>query len=103
MGTQLTQVDIEQEVLLLNGKSKLVWQVQDGKLSTTIVFKDFTEAFSFITGVALIAARMNHHPEWYNAYNKVTVNLTTHDTGGISILDFRLADEICALDCLSKV
>ena len=57
-------------------------------------FKDFSEAFAFITRVALLAQVANHHPEWSNVYNKVSVRLTTHDVGGLSAKDVSLAEEI---------
>lgn len=69
------------------------WSVADDKLSISRTFKfgDFTQAFSFMTGAALIAEKLDHHPEWFNVYNKVDVKLTTHDSGGITELDIALA------------
>lgn len=67
------------------------WSVVDGKLHREFRFADFVAAFGFMTRAAMIAERMNHHPEWFNVYNKVIVDLTTHDAGGISALDFELA------------
>jgi 4a-hydroxytetrahydrobiopterin dehydratase len=57
-------------------------------------FKDFSEAFAFMTRVALLAQAANHHPEWSNVYNKVSVTLTTHDAGGLSAKDVSLAEGI---------
>lgn len=54
-------------------------------------FKSFSEAFGFMTRSALAAEKLNHHPEWFNVYNRVDIVLTTHDTGGLTDLDFRLA------------
>lgn len=67
------------------------WTLQEGKLAATYQFADFVTAFSFMSGVALIAERMGHHPEWFNVYNRVDVQLTTHDAGGITGKDFALA------------
>lgn len=75
------------------------WSLQDGKLHREFVFKDFVQAFGFMTEVALHAESSNHHPEWCNVYKKVTVNLTTHEAGGITERDFKLAklmDQIAA-------
>ena len=62
-----------------------------GKLHCQLKFKDFKEAFSFMTRVALMAEQENHHPEWFNVYNKVEIQLTTHDAGGITEKDVKLA------------
>ena len=77
---------------ILEGLSELnSWTVENHKLHKTYEFADFTEAFAFMTKSAMAAEKLNHHPEWYNVYNKVTVDLTTHDLGGISTYDFELA------------
>ena len=60
-----------------------MWTEQDNKLTRTIEFKDFTEAFGFMTKVAIVAEKMNHHPYWENVYNKVTIELNTHDAGDV--------------------
>lgn len=71
------------------------WQVKDGKLHRTLEFGDFTEAFAFMTRVAIEAEKLNHHPEWSNVYNRVTINLVTHDIGNqISNYDVMLAQKI---------
>ncbi len=67
------------------------WELENGKLRRTFVFKDFAEAFGFMTDVAREAEALNHHPEWFNVYNRVTVDLVTHDPPGITTLDFELA------------
>lgn len=69
------------------------WQLdaQRAALRRQFVFADFVEAFGFMTRVALLAERMNHHPEWCNVYNRVDVVLTTHDAGGVTDLDVDLA------------
>ncbi len=60
-------------------------------ISRTFKFRNFNEAFGFMARVALKAEQMNHHPEWFNVYNRVEVTLTTHDCGGLSDLDVKLA------------
>ena len=73
------------------------WSLDTGKLHRVFVFKDFNQAFGFMTRAALVAETMNHHPEWFNVYNRVEVHLTTHDAGGLSDLDFELATKMEAL------
>ena len=70
------------------------WQLQGGKLYRRLVFKDFTQAFGFMAQVALVAEKINHHPEWSNIYRTVEIYLTTHDAGGISQLDFKLLEKV---------
>ncbi len=67
------------------------WQVIDGKLRQEYKFANFVEAIGFMTRAAIEAEKMNHHPEWFNVYSKVNVDLVTHSAGGISELDFELA------------
>jgi len=67
------------------------WSVKAGKLHRELTFADFTRAFAFMTDVAREADALDHHPEWFNVYNRVTIDLTTHDAAGITALDFELA------------
>lgn len=67
------------------------WELKNDKLNTTFVFKNFIEAFGFMTQIALIAERSNHHPEWLNVYKTIVVNLTTHEIDGVSERDFKMA------------
>ena len=60
-----------------------MWKEEDNKLKKTFDFKDFTEAFGFMTKVAIVAEKMNHHPFWSNVYNQVSIELSTHDAGNI--------------------
>ena len=67
------------------------WSLEAGKLHREYRFPDFVTAFGFMSSVALVAEAMNHHPEWQNVYNRVVVDLTTHDAGGITEKDLALA------------
>jgi 4a-hydroxytetrahydrobiopterin dehydratase len=67
------------------------WKYENGSLQKEYVFKNFRIAFSFMTAAALTAEKMDHHPDWRNVYNKLHVSLNTHDAGGITENDFRLA------------
>ena len=72
-----------------------MWQEEDNKLKRTFKFKDFTEAFAFMTRVAMLAEKMDHHPFWSNVYNTVNIELNTHDAGDIvTEKDYKLAKAI---------
>ena len=85
---------LEAQDLLSLQKELPQWEVQQSKLRRSWKFKDFVEAFGFMTRVALLAEAMNHHPEWSNVYSKVTIELTTHDKKGLTNLDLQLAKSI---------
>lgn len=68
------------------------WSLEGGKLHRSFRFADFRRAFAFMSGAALAAERLNHHPEWFNVWSKVDVHLNTHEAGGITELDFQLAE-----------
>lgn len=70
------------------------WTVLDGKLQRDFTFEDFVAAFGFMAKVALIAESLNHHPEWFNVYNRVSIHLMTHDVEGISNNDFEFAARV---------
>jgi 4a-hydroxytetrahydrobiopterin dehydratase len=70
------------------------WSLVNGKLRRELHFANFVEAFGFMSRVALVAEAMGHHPEWSNVWNRVVIELTTHDTGGLSNLDEQLAQRI---------
>lgn len=81
----------------LNKDSGSLWSIKEGKLYREFKFPDFVLAFGFMTKVAILAEKANHHPEWSNLYNSVVINLTTHEAGGISKRDFELAQEVSKL------
>jgi 4a-hydroxytetrahydrobiopterin dehydratase len=86
---KLSQQEIELEIGKIQG-----WKVANGKLNRTFEFENFVQAFGFMTQVAIQAEKMNHHPEWFNVYNKIEINLVTHDINGISNYDIKLAETI---------
>jgi 4a-hydroxytetrahydrobiopterin dehydratase len=73
------------------------WVLKGQFIHREIIFKDFIEAFSFMTSVAFLAEKSNHHPNWKNVYNKVNITLTTHEAGGLTVKDFELAKQIDGL------
>jgi len=75
-------------------KSLNSWTLLHGKLHKEFKFKSFVQAFGFMSSVALVAERMNHHPDWSNVYNRVVIDLVTHDLGGISSFDVELAAKV---------
>ncbi|MFM7578953.1 MAG: 4a-hydroxytetrahydrobiopterin dehydratase, partial [Microcystaceae cyanobacterium] len=78
------------------------WSLGSGKLHRQFTFADFSEAFGFMTRLALVAEKMGHHPEWFNVYNRVTIDLTTHDAGGITALDVEFARQANELAPVSR-
>lgn len=96
MVKQLTTEEREAALAELSG-----WSLADGRdaLQRTFTFGNFVEAFGFMTKVAILAERADHHPEWFNVYNRVEIQLTTHDADGLSQRDVALAREIDALAC----
>lgn len=73
------------------------WNVVNSKLHKDFIFDDFVEAFGFMCRAAIHIEKMNHHPEWFNVYNKISVDLTTHDAGGITQNDINLARTLNSL------
>lgn len=67
------------------------WSIVDGKLTRELKFADFVSAFAFMTAIALHAEKLDHHPDWTNSYNRLTIALISHDVGGISARDLKLA------------
>ena len=89
---KLTEEQIQKELANLQG-----WSVVNGKLHKDFVFVDFIEAFGFMSKAAIHIEKMNHHPEWFNVYNKIKVELVTHDAGGITQNDVNLARTLNSL------
>ena len=87
-----TRLNDEQVSAALTGLSG--WELVEGKLHREFKFGNFVEAFGFMSRVALVAERMDHHPEWFNVYSRVVIDLRTHDCDGISDRDFELAGTI---------
>jgi len=90
--SRLTDDDIAQRLTALPG-----FRREGDKLVVDLKFKDFVTAFGFMTSVALVAEKMDHHPEWSNVYGTVRIALQTHDAGGITELDFALASRVVEL------
>lgn len=91
MAERLTDVERAQEL-----ERVPMWRLVDGReaIARSFRFRDFNEAFGFMTRVAMVAEKMDHHPEWSNVYRTVEVTLATHDAGGLTALDFKLAREM---------
>jgi len=83
---RLSQIDIDEQLKNLPG-----WSIVNEKLHREFQFESFNQAFGFMTRAAMEIEKMNHHPEWFNVYNRITIELTTHDAGGITKNDVSLA------------
>lgn len=90
---KLSSESIDMELKNLKG-----WRVVNNKLHKEFEFDDFNQAFGFMTRAAMHIEKMNHHPEWFNVYNKIIVDLTTHDAGGITQNDIILAKILNSLE-----
>tara|TARA_B110000881_G_scaffold178975_1_gene164468 strand:+ start:525 stop:836 length:312 start_codon:yes stop_codon:yes gene_type:complete len=97
MRIKLTPEQIVKSLSALNESGTECWTLKNEHLRREFVFEDFEEAFGFMTKVALLAEEMDHHPNWENVFNRVSIALTTHDLGGLSSLDFELAHKINAV------
>ena len=89
---KLSQEQIEEALKSIPG-----WSIKDGKLHRDFEFASFNEAFGFMTRAAMEIEKMNHHPEWFNVYNKISIDLMTHDAGGITQNDICLAEILNSL------
>lgn len=83
---KLTPTEVAEHLAPLNG-----WQVYGTAIGKDFQFADFSEAFAFLTRIAMLSEQMNHHAEWSGVYNKVSIRLSTHDAGGVTLLDIRMA------------
>lgn len=97
MADRLTDGEIEEALAALPD-----WTVENGKLNREFRFASFIEAFGFMTSAAIEAEKMDHHPEWFNVYSRVSVQLVTHSAGGITSLDVQLAKKMSALAAASE-
>jgi len=86
---KMTTTQVETELNTVPG-----WELKNEKLHRELKFKNFVQAWGFMTQVAILAERANHHPEWFNVYSRVIIDLTTHEADGISRRDFDLAQKI---------
>ena len=89
---KLSEHELEEQIKGMKG-----WELKNGKLEKSFRFSNFVEAFGFMTKIALEAEKINHHPEWSNVYDFVSIKLTTHDAGGITDFDIKLANIIDAV------
>lgn len=90
MSNNLSKNEIQINLKLLNSN----WKLVNNKIQREFIFKDFVSALNFINELADLAENLNHHPDIFNSYNRVIISLTTHDLGGVSKKDFKLAMEI---------
>ena len=97
MVEKMAKNEVATQLSMLNTRCTEPWCIQDEKLHKRFKFNNFISAFGFMSLVAILAEKANHHPEWFNVYNRVDIDLTTHEAGGISRKDFDLARSIEAL------
>lgn len=90
----LTVNEIQQQLTLLNSDTETPWVFKETFLEKQFKFTDFQQAFGFMTMCALYCEKVNHHPEWSNVYNRVDVQLSTHEVKGVSERDFDLAKKM---------
>ncbi len=86
---RLTDNEIDYNLTVLKG-----WSLDDNRIIKNVVFKNFKEAIAAMVKIGEVAEELNHHPDWYNSYNKLNIKLSTHDAGGITMKDFELAERI---------
>ena len=91
---KLSDNQVKEKLQELNIISEVEWQLNGDSIEKEFLFEDFIHAFAFMTRVAIVVEKYNHHPEWTNIFNRVIITLRTHDVHGLSQLDFDLANEI---------
>jgi 4a-hydroxytetrahydrobiopterin dehydratase len=96
----LSNDEINTRLSDLNSKTASPWKLIENTIGKEFVFKDFSQAWTFMNNVATAAEKADHHPDWYSSYNKVKINLTTHQAGGLTEKDFSLAEKIEQLNIL---
>lgn len=91
-----TEQQVQNSLIKLNEElsDEALWVIKDSKLIKSFKFKDFIDAFGWMSKIALCAEKLNHHPDWSNTYNNVAVSLITHEVKGLSELDFKLATKM---------
>lgn len=89
MSKRLEKIEIEERLAQMQG-----WTFADGSITKSFKFKDFKDAFTTMTRIAFECEKMNHHPDWENVYNTLNITLNTHDVGGVTEKDFKLAQVI---------
>lgn len=94
--TALSKEQIDLALKDLPEKNQLKWSYQNGSLQAELVFSDFKAAFSFMTKMALISEKLDHHPDWSNCYNKVKIRLSTHSEKAVTALDVEWAKQASA-------
>lgn len=94
---KMNAAQIQAELINLNRDFDQPWRIENEKLHKEFKFANFVAAFGFMTQVAIYAERMDHHPEWFNVYSRVVIDLTTHEAGGITVRDFALARQMEAI------
>jgi 4a-hydroxytetrahydrobiopterin dehydratase len=93
----VAKLNMQEREAALAGLPEWEWDIKRDAISRSFRFKDFSEAFAFMTRVAMAAEKADHHPEWSNVWNRVDIVLTTHDAGGLTNRDIALAQTIDAM------
>ena len=87
----LDPAELDEQLATLDG-----WELREGRLHLEVAFADFSQAFGFVTRVALAAEKLDHHPDWSNSWNRVVIDVTSHDSGGVTARCVELARRIDA-------